>query len=299
MIQEEIGEKLEDVKDSVWSSIQEFLNIGFHFGEGENQVHLTIGTLLVVIVSFFLTHVVLQWIRKLTTRRMDETDTLKFMTIFRFVRYVVFVLVFFMILSYTGINVTPFLAASAALLVGVGLALQELFQDVIGGIVIMLDKSIGVGDVVEVDGKVGKVFEINLRSTRALTRDDKVLIVPNHMFIRNSIYNYTQNHEATRERIDVGVAYGSDTQLVSDLLLQSVAGQKNVRKNPEPVVIFQDFGDSALIFGLLYFVEDSFIAPVTSSQIRFKIDQLFRENGVTIPFPQRDVYLYQQPKPSA
>lgn len=299
MIQEEIGEKLEDVKDSVWNSIQEFLNIGFHFGEGENQVDLTIGTLLVVIVSFFLTHVVLQWIRKLITRRMDETDTLKFMTIFRFVRYVVFVLVFFMILSYTGINVTPFLAASAALLVGVGLALQELFQDVIGGIVIMLDKSIGVGDVVEVDGKVGKVFEINLRSTRALTRDDKVLIVPNHMFIRNSIYNYTQNHEATREKVEVGVAYGSDTQLVSDLLLRSVSNQQNVRKNPEPVVIFQDFGDSALIFSLLYFVEDSFIAPVTSSEIRFKIDKLFRENGVTIPFPQRDVHLFQRSEPSA
>lgn len=293
MLQEEIGDKLEEVKDNVWESIQEFLNIGFHFGEDENQVHLTIGTLLVVLISFFLTHFVLQWIRKLTTRRMDETDTLKFMTIFRFVRYVVFVLVFFVILSYTGINVTPFLAASAALLVGVGLALQELFQDVIGGIVIMLDKSIGVGDVVEVDGKVGKVFEINLRSTRALTRDDKVLIVPNHMFIRNSIFNYTQNHEATRDKVVVGVAYGSDTQLVSKLLAQSVEGQHNVKKDPKPMVLFQDFGDSALIFSVFYFVEDSFIAPATSSEIRFRIDQLFREHAVTIPFPQRDVHIYQ------
>ena len=299
MIQEAIGEKLEDVKDNVWSSIQEFLNIGFHFGEGENEVDLTIGTLLVIVISFFLTHVVLQWIRKLITRRMDGTDTLKFMTIFRFVRYVVFVLVFFMILSYTGINVTPFLAASAALLVGVGLALQELFQDVIGGIVIMLDKSIGVGDVVEVDGKVGKVFEINLRSTRALTRDDKVLIVPNHMFIRDSIFNYTQNHAATRESVNVGVAYGSDTALVSKLLLQSVEDLQNIKKDPAPTVFFRDFGDSALIFSLFYYVDDSFIAPATSSEIRFKIDKLFRENGVTIPFPQRDVHLFQQQQPSA
>ena len=299
MIQEAIGEKLEDVKDNVWSSIQEFLNIGFHFGEGENEVDLTIGTLLVIVISFFLTHVVLQWIRKLITRRMDGTDTLKFMTIFRFVRYVVFVLVFFMILSYTGINVTPFLAASAALLVGVGLALQELFQDVIGGIVIMLDKSIGIGDVVEVDGKVGKVFEINLRSTRALTRDDKVLIVPNHMFIRDSIFNYTQNHAATRESVNVGVAYGSDTALVSKLLLQSVEDLQNIKKDPAPTVFFRDFGDSALIFSLFYYVDDSFIAPATSSEIRFKIDKLFRENGVTIPFPQRDVHLFQQQQPSA
>ena len=299
MIQEAIGEKLGEVKDSLWGSIQEFLNIGFHFGEDENQVHLTIGTLLVVIISFFLTHVVLRWIRKLITRRMDGTDTLKFMTIFRFVRYVVFVLVFFMILSYTGINVTPFLAASAALLVGVGLALQELFQDVIGGIVIMLDKSIGIGDVVEVDGKVGKVFEINLRSTRALTRDDKVLIVPNHMFIRDSIFNYTQNHAATRESVNVGVAYGSDTALVSKLLLQSLEDLQNIKKEPAPTVFFRDFGDSALIFSLFYYVDDSFIAPATSSEIRFKIDKLFRENGVTIPFPQRDVHLFQQQQPSA
>ncbi|PQB03835.1 mechanosensitive ion channel family protein [Aureitalea marina] len=296
MFQQELGDKLENVTDSVWTSIQEFLNIGFHFGEGENKVDLTIGTLLVVVVSFLLTHVVLQWIRKLTTRNRDEIDTLKFMTIFRFVRYVVFVLVFFIILSYTGINVTPFLAASAALLVGVGLALQELFQDVIGGVVLMLDKSIGIGDVVEVDGKVGKVIEINLRSTRALTRDDKVLIVPNHMFIRNSIFNYTQNHQATREKVRVGVAYGSDTRLVKELLLESVQGLPNVARFPTPMVLFEDFGDSALIFTVYYFVEDSFITPRTGSNIRFRIDELFREHDIKIPFPQRDVHLFQPPK---
>jgi small-conductance mechanosensitive channel len=192
----------------------------------------------------------------------------------------------------TGINITPFLAASAALLVGLGLALQDLFQDIIGGIFIILDKSLLVGDVIEVEGKVGKVLEIKLRTTRALTRDDKIIIIPNHVLIRNSIYNFTQNRKTTREEITVGVAYGSNTELVKNLLLKSVNNHKGVLLNPKPFVIFDDFGDSALIFKLKFFVKDSFRVPALASDIRFQIDELFRENNVSIPFPQRDVHFY-------
>ena len=118
-------------------------------------------------------------------------------------------------MSAAGINITLLLTASAALFVGLGLALQDIFQDIIGGIFIITDKSVHVGDIVEVDGKVGKVFEIKLRTTRAITRDDKVIIIPNHHFITDIIYNYTQNHKTTREKIIIGVAYGSDVALVT------------------------------------------------------------------------------------
>ena len=292
-MQDNVVDKIEEVvTEDIWGSIVDFLSLGFHFGEGENKIDINIGIILTILISFIIAKFILKWVRKFFTRNMDESDKNKFISVFKFINYITYIVVFFFILSMTGINITPFLAASAALLVGLGLALQDLFQDIIGGIFIILDKSLLVGDVIEVEGKVGKVLEIKLRTTRALTRDDKIIIIPNHVLIRNSIYNFTQNRKTTREEITVGVAYGSDTELVKNLLLKSVDNHKGVLLNPKPFVIFDDFGDSALIFKLKFFVKDSFRVPALASDIRFQIDELFRENNVSIPFPQRDVHFY-------
>ena len=148
-----------------------------------------------------------------------------------------------------------------------------------------------VGDIVEVDGKVGRVFEIKLRTTRCITRDDKVVIIPNHKFISETIYNYTQNHKTTRESVKVGVAYGSDVTLVTKILEESVMSQKGVLKSPKPFVLFEDFGDSALMFAINFYINDSFSDPRIKSAIRYKIDAKFRENNISIPFPQRDVHI--------
>lgn len=296
-MQEEVTDKItEVVKEDIWGSIKEFLNWGFHYGKGENEIHITIGLLLLVIIAFVVTSYVLVGIRRLYTRKMDETDTNKFISIFKFIKYTVYIIVVFAVLSLAGVNVTPVLAASAALLVGVGLALQEIFQDVLGGIFIIVDKSLLVGDIIEVNGRVGRVIEIKLRTTRAITRDDKIFIIPNHKFISDPILNYTQNHKQTRESVKVGVAYGSDTTLVKELMLSSVKEDKRILKKPAPFVLFEDFGDSALVFNIYFFISDSFIDPGIKSDIRFKIDNLFRENNVTIPFPQRDVHIFTQNK---
>jgi small-conductance mechanosensitive channel len=147
--------------------------------------------------------------------------------------------------------------------------------------------------VIEINDKVGRVFEIKLRSTRAITRDDKVLIIPNHLFLSETIFNYTQNHTKTRELVQVGVAYGSDVRKVEQLLLKCAKAEKTILKSPEPFVMFNNFGDSSLDFGLYYFVRDSFTDLRVKSNLRFAIDQIFRENNITIPFPQRDVHFYQ------
>ncbi len=295
MIQDQAAEKIKEVVEvNIWGAIQDFLNWGFRWGEGENQIHITIGLVLAVFVAFMVTSFLLKTIRKFYTRKMTKVDTQKFISVFKFIKYITYVIVVFVVLSLAGVNVTPVLAASAALLVGLGLALQDLFQDVIGGIFIILDKSLLVGDVIEINGKVGRVIDIKLRTTRAITRDDKIFIVPNHKFISDTIYNYTQNHKQTRESVQVGVAYGSDTELVKKLLLQSVKEDKRILKQPEPFVLFEDFGDSALVFSIYFFISDSFIDPGIKSDIRFRIDRLFRENKVTIPFPQRDVHIYPQ-----
>jgi small-conductance mechanosensitive channel len=295
MIQEVIKAVIpEEVQKTIWDRINEVLQWGWHFGEGSSAIHLTIGTVLLIVFAFFTTGYVLGLARKLYTRNLNENDTLKFISVFKFIKYLTYVIVVFSVMSFAGVNVTPVLAASAALLVGVGLALQELFQDVLGGIFIMLDQSLQAGDIIEMEGRVARVVDIRLRTTRAITRDDKVVIIPNHKFLTDTIFNYTQNHKQTRVTVQVGVAYGSDTQLVKSLLLGCVTGDSRILSRPKPFVLFDDFGDSALIFSVNFFVSDSFVDPIVKSDIRFKIDAAFRKNKITIPFPQRDVHMFRQ-----
>ena len=213
---------------------------------------------------------------------------------FSFARWLIYIIVFLVVLSSLGINVTAIFAASAALLIGVGLALQTLFQDIISGIFILVDQSVHVGDIIEIEGKVGRVEEIKLRTTRAVTIDNKVLVIPNHLYLTNSLYNWTQNGSSTRETIDVGVAYGSDVRLVEKLLIKAAKSSNLVFKQPEPRVIFTDFGESSLNFRVAFTIEDSFNARFPKSEIRFAIDKLFRENNISIPFPQRDVHVIQK-----
>ena len=298
MLQEKVQNKVEKgaeavkeiIQDDIWATIRNFLDLGFYLGKGENPIHLTIGGILLVVISFLVASVILRLIRSLITRKMERQDELKFISIFKFIRYLTYLVVILLSLGASGIDITVLITASAALFVGLGLALQELFQDIIGGIFIMLDKSLAVNDIIELNGKVGRIFEIRLRTTRAITRDDKVIIIPNHKFISEVIYNYTQNHNITREAVNVGVAYGCDTALVKKILLDCADKQSGVLKSPAPFVLFEDFGDSALLFGIYFFISDSFVEPRIKSEIRFKIDGEFRKNNISIPFPQRDVH---------
>lgn len=281
----------EVAKTDVGETIKAFLNWGIHIGEGEKSINITVGLLLLLGFAFLLTSLILKWIRLLITRKMEQDDRLKFISLFSFVQYFIYLLVVVLTMSAAGIDITLIITASAALFVGLGLALQDLFQDILGGLFIIIDKSLTVGDVIEVDSRVGKVTEIKLRSTRALTRDDKVMVIPNHKFIGDTIFNYTQNRRSTREKVLVGVAYGSNVDLVAQLLEKVAHSQQGVLKNPKPLVLFEDFGDSALIFSINFHVGDSFMALRTKSEMRFKINREFAQNNISIPFPQRDVHL--------
>lgn len=292
-MQEKVGEKItEVVKDDIGGALQRFLDIGVTIGKGKDAVVLDIGLVLLIIISFIVASFLLKWIRLLFTRKMEGNDKLKFISIFKFIKYLTYIIVFITIISVAGVNITPFLAASAALLVGLGLALQDLFQDMIAGIFILVDKSLMVGDIIEIDDRVSRVTEIKLRTTRAITRDDKIIIIPNHKFISDIIYNHTQNHRSTRENVKIGVAYGSDVRLVEKLLLECVDHQKGVLKSPKPFVMFENFAESSLNFGVYFFIGDSFVDPRIKSDIRFTIDAKFKENNISIPFPQRDVHFY-------
>nr|WP_299343429.1 mechanosensitive ion channel domain-containing protein [Allomuricauda sp.] len=298
-MQEGTEEIKEIIKEDIWGSIKEFLNIGIHLGEGEKSIHLTIGLLLLLIISIVATKVIMKWLRSLFTRKMQQEDKRRFSSVFKFINYVIYLIVVLLTLSAAGINITLIITASAALFVGLGLALQEFFRDILGGIFIIIDKSLQVGDVVNINGNICKIFEIKLRTTRGITRDDKVVVIPNHKFMSDIVYNHTQNHNTTRESVQVGVAYGSDVELVTRLLEEAAIEEKQVLKEPQPFVFFSDFGDSALLFTVHFFIKDSFRDPRIKSNIRYAINTKFKQNNVTIPFPQRDVHIFQHQKPQS
>jgi len=275
-----------------WQKIEEFLTYPIIGKKGEDGFHLDTWMVIVAVIGIVITSIFLNFVKRFFTRKMDIADKRKFDSIFKFFNYVVYIIVIVIVLSTNGVNLTALFTASAVLFVGLGFALQDLFKDIIAGVTILIDKSVLVNDVIEMNSKVGRVFEIKLRSTRIITRDDKILIIPNHLFLTETVYNFTQNHPKTREVVQVGVAYGSDTQLVKKVLLDCANKSKAILKSPEPFVMFNNFGDSSLDFGIYFFVQDSFTDPQVKSDLRFAIDQAFRDNNITIPFPQRDVHFY-------
>jgi|GEM_PF-41216 len=283
-------DEVEEVAKSVMETITDFLNYTFVYND---KVSVTVSTLLIVLVSLVITSIVLKLARKLFTRKLPENDKRKFISVFSYLRWLVYIIIFFVTIHSSGVNVTAVFAASAALLIGVGLALQTLFQDIISGIFILVDQSVHVGDIIELEGKVGRVVEIKLRTTRAVTIDNKVMVIPNHLYLTNTLYNWTENGIETRESVSVGVAYGSDVQLVSILLLAAADENELVLEHPKPIVLFTDFADSSLNFKLAFTLSNSFDVRFVQSDLRFAIDKKFRENNISIPFPQRDVHVYR------
>ena len=254
---------------------------------------LTVLNLIILVFVIFLTGIILRLIRAVVTRNLPEEDKNRFISFFQFIRYIVFIFAIVFTLDACGINMKIFLTASAALLVGLGFALQQLFQDIISGILIIIDKSLHVGDIIEVDGKVGIVDKIKLRTTRVVTRNDRVMIVPNHKFMNETLFNWTQNGTTNREQVDIGVAYGSDVELVKTILIDCVKNVEGILEERDVSVHFADFADSSLNFSVFFYVRNGLHSPKIQSDIRYNIDKKFRENNIVIPFPQRDLNFIQ------
>ena len=269
----------------------DFLNYNIKFSD---TVHIAVKSILIVLIVLIITALILRLIKKVVTRKLPEEDKLKFTSVFTFSRYFIYLIVLLITMQNMGFQLTAILTASAALLIGIGLALQTLFQDILSGIFILIDQSVHAGDIIEIDGKVGRVIEIRLRTTRAVTIDNKVVIIPNHKYLTTIIFNWTENGTLTRENITVGVAYGSDVELVKKLLLEAAESHPSILKHPKPLVLFTNFGESSLDFKLIFTLNNSFEAFLPKSDLRFKVDKMFKEHNITIPFPQRDIHIIEK-----
>ncbi len=212
-------------------------------------------------------------------------------------RYVVLALGTLVVFQTVGIDLSAVMVLAGTLGIGIGLALQPLLSNFVGGLVLLLDRSIKVGDRVEVGGLLGDVLAISARATTILTYDNIRVIVPNAELISSRIVNWSHADGRIRYRIPVGVAYGSEPTRVRDLLLDVARTHPGVLRDPEPDVILDAFGDSALLFELRVWTDDLGRLPAQfKSDLNFRIFAVFKEQGIEIPFPQRVVHLRQAPK---
>lgn len=255
---------------------------------------ITVFEVLSIVVVFLVTYLIILLLKRLLSRRRDNRffDIGRSHAILQILKYLLWIFAILIALQILGIKITLLLAGSAALLVGLGLGLQGIFQDIMSGITIMIEGIIKVDDIVEIeDGIIGKVVEVDLRTSKIKTRDDIIMIIPNSRFVTDNVINWSHMQKKTRFSVNVGVAYGSDTEKVTKLLLESVKTQTNVLSAPAPFVRFNNFGESSLDFQVFFWTTDTFRVEDLKSDIRYEIDKAFRINGVRIPFPQRDLHI--------
>lgn len=251
------------------------------------EFELTPRIIFISVGGIVLTYFLLRIFKTLISRTLSRDARDKFRSVFSFFNYFIYIVVILIIFDTVGVNLTALFVGSAALLVGIGLALQTFFQDTIAGIFILSDQAVHVGDIIEVEGKIGRVLSIRLRTTRAVTRENKVLVIPNHKFMSTILYNYTENEAMTREIIDVGVSYDSAPYKIKEILINIAKNHHAVLEEPAPFVLFEEFGDNALVFRIVFAVKDSFFSHKVKSDIRYLIYEKFEQEGIVIPFPQR------------
>lgn len=255
---------------------------------------LTVGRLVAVLALLVLGYVASRLVgyffaRKLasTTMRPDAIEALR-----RVAFYTILILVVLTALGLLQIPLAAFAFVTGAVAIGIGFGAQNIINNVISGWILMAERPIRIGDFVELDGAHGTVERIGNRSTRIRRTDGVHLLVPNSQLLERSVTNWTLVDNKVRTVVRVGVAYGSPIEQVRELMLETALAQSEVLREPAPVVIFEDFGDSALVFDLYLWCETgNRELRQVRSDIRFRINQVLTEADIVIAFPQRDVHV--------
>jgi small-conductance mechanosensitive channel len=261
----------------------------FRIGEYELKVYTLLAALLIFVVTKLLIWIIkIGVIKKHWFKKLDKSTSF---SLFHIIRYVVWTISIILILDTVGISITVLIAGSAALLVGVGLGLQQTFNDFISGIILLVEGTTRIGDVLEIDGDVVMIQNIGLRTSRGLNRDDIVVIIPNSLITTNKVINWSHQSKKTRFRINVGVAYGSNVDLVIKILEESALEHPDITEKNLIEARLIDFGNSSLDFQVLFFSSNVFRIEKVKSDIRKIINKRFIENNIVIPFPQLDLHV--------
>jgi len=260
---------------------------------------LSFSHIIVVILVYYgsklAVHITQLYITQRMRKRKDYDAGLEFVYV-QFSKYVIYILAIMFASKMLFSNISGLLTGSLGILVGVGLGLQDVFRDFIAGIVILGERNLMVGDIIEIpdqDGKemlVAKVDKIGVRTSKIETRDGNIIIIPNAQLSQNRVENWSHGNLLSRFIIEVPVAYGANTELVIRLLKQAALSHPQVHKSSEVIVRLASFTPNHMQFDLLFWADQSWQINNFKSEIRLEIDRLFREYKINMPYPQMDIH---------
>lgn len=261
----------------------------YTIGDFSAKIYNIVGILLIVIVTKIILWLIKKAIyKKRGVSKLDEGTTY---AIFQIIKYIIWVIAIMLFFEVLGVKITFLLAGSAALLVGVGLGLQQTFNDIVSGIILLSERSIKINDILEIDGDVVKISSIGLRTSKGLNRDNISIIIPNSLITTSKVINWSHQSKNTRFKIHVSVARGSDVDLVIRLLEESAIEHLNLLDKNLLEVRLLGFEHASLEFELLFYSRNRFRIEKVKSNIRIIINKKFNEHNVEIPFAQMDLHL--------
>ncbi len=259
---------------------------------------ITVSQLVMVLLLITLGLLASRWIDRWVGRRLKKTQMERdaIVAIRRVLFYTLLVVVAITALGLLHVPLTAFAFVSGAVAIGVGFGAQNIVNNFISGWILMSERPVRIGDFVEVGGSQGTVELIGVRSTRIRRVDGVHMLVPNSSILENTVINWTLIDDQIRTIVRVGVAYGSPVRKVAELIAQAVDEHPTINQEPAPIIVFEDFGDNALVFDAYFWANVGGERQLRTirSDLRFRFAELFEENGIVVAFPQRDVHLDTQ-----
>lgn len=257
---------------------------------GDNPI--TVFNVFMFGLAFVVTYLVARSARRLLMLYvLDDVDPAPRYVIIRFTQYFVWLMGIGIAVELLNVDLTALTVVAGALGIGIGFGLQNVVNNLVSGVVLLLEQPVRYRDRVTVENVEGQVESINFRSTTITTNDNITIIVPNSQLINQSVVNWSHGDPRIRLHVPVGVAYGSDVELVTETLFEVARAESKVLSTPQPEVRFLEFGDSSLNFELLVWSDEPPNYYRLRSRLNYAIDAAFRASGIEIPFPQRDVHV--------
>jgi len=256
---------------------------------------ITLGDLLMipllVVVGLLITKRGVKLISHRLTNKKTDPNVIHLLQ--RILYIIAITIIVITTLDLINVPIAAFAFLSGAIAIGFGFGAQNIINNFISGWILMWERPIRIGDFLEVEEAKGIVEEINTRSTRIRRVDGVHLLIPNSKLLENTVVNWTLVDKLVRTSVKIGVAYGSPAKKVAALIMQAAMEEKEVLKDPKPLVTFEDFGDNSLVFEVTYWIHSNVEGGlrITRSNIRFRLDELFEDHNIIIAFPQRDVHL--------
>jgi small-conductance mechanosensitive channel len=283
---------------NLFLELREFLNVPVTtLGKTDITLWTILYFIFLTFLLFYVTGKLKKWIiyKLLAKSKIDLGVRVAAGSIFR---YIILFIGFIIVLQTVGIDLSTITILAGALGIGIGFGLQNITNNLVSGIIILFERPIKVGDRIEVGDVSGDVVRISIRATTIITNDNISIIVPNSDFISSKVINWSHIDRNIRLNFPVGVSYKEDPQRIRKLLLEVARDNRGVLKEPKPDVLFSEFGDSALVFNLRIWTQEFINRPgVLKSQLYYAIFEKFAQNGVQIPFPQRDIHLKSSETP--